>query len=321
MGRWHAASIEAAGGDVVSIVDVNPEAAASLASRVGTSPVASASLKEALSGGDVDVLHVCTAVNTHAEFASLALQRGVHVIVEKPLAATAAETKALISEAGKRGLLIAPVHQYIFQRGMLEIIERLDQIGEIQSLAFSICSAGGERTTASLDSIVDEILPHPLSVAFALGVEGVRDLAVLSARAGEMTALWNSAGGQTVSIAVSMSGRPPHNRAILSGTRGTAHFDFFHGYSFIERGWRSRWRKAAAPFEYSSRTLFAGGTNLLVRAGRRESAYPGLRELINRFYDAVAKGGPSPISAEAVLSVAEMRDEVIQLAAAARARR
>jgi predicted dehydrogenase len=61
---------------------------------------------EALLNGDrVDVLHVCTPNHVHAQQALAALERGIHVVCEKPLAVTSDEATALI--AGADGLVNA----------------------------------------------------------------------------------------------------------------------------------------------------------------------------------------------------------------------
>jgi predicted dehydrogenase len=61
---------------------------------------------EALLDGDrVDVLHVCTPNNLHAAQALAALERGVHVVCEKPLAVTSEECEALV--AASEGLVNA----------------------------------------------------------------------------------------------------------------------------------------------------------------------------------------------------------------------
>ena len=45
-----------------------------------------ASVSELLDAGIADVVHVCTPHNEHVNVATMALQRGVHVLLEKPLA-------------------------------------------------------------------------------------------------------------------------------------------------------------------------------------------------------------------------------------------
>ncbi|MGO1434675.1 MAG: Gfo/Idh/MocA family protein [Canibacter sp.] len=65
----------------------------------------SGSVTSVLNAG-VDVVHVCTPNNTHAEYTRAALKAGAHVICEKPLAvgrAEAAELVAALEQSGRVG--------------------------------------------------------------------------------------------------------------------------------------------------------------------------------------------------------------------------
>jgi hypothetical protein len=48
------------------------------------------------------------------------------------------------------------------------------------------------------------------------------------------------------------------------------------------------------------------------RALRRQTAYPGLWELVQQFYAAAAQHAPSPISPAATLAVACARDAILK---------
>ncbi|MCR1162105.1 Gfo/Idh/MocA family oxidoreductase, partial [Paenarthrobacter sp. UW852] len=58
-----------------------------------------------------DVVHICTPHNLHASVAADCLERGVNVIVEKPLAHTLAEGKRLIEVAERSPAKIAVCFQ------------------------------------------------------------------------------------------------------------------------------------------------------------------------------------------------------------------
>jgi predicted dehydrogenase len=62
---------------------------------------------------DVDVVVIITPPDSHAELARRALERGKHVLVEKPLAASRAEAEPIVELASRRGLhlLCAPFVQ------------------------------------------------------------------------------------------------------------------------------------------------------------------------------------------------------------------
>jgi predicted dehydrogenase len=55
----------------------------------------------------IDVLHVCTPNDVHAAQALAALERGVHVVCEKPLTRTTEESARMVAAAEERGLVAA----------------------------------------------------------------------------------------------------------------------------------------------------------------------------------------------------------------------
>jgi predicted dehydrogenase len=56
---------------------------------------------------DVDVLHVCTPNAVHAQQAMAAIERGIHVVCEKPLAVSTEESRAMVAAAEQRGIVHA----------------------------------------------------------------------------------------------------------------------------------------------------------------------------------------------------------------------
>ncbi len=81
----------------------------------------------------LDCIHVCTPNATHYEIASYALQHGVHVMCEKPLAATAEEAEKLLALAKEKGLIHAMnlcCRFYPMAYQMREMVKR-GQVGDI----------------------------------------------------------------------------------------------------------------------------------------------------------------------------------------------
>ena len=98
LGRHHArlyAALPQA--ELVGIVDVDPERAATIAEQHGTRVFESA---EALAGA-VDAVSVAVPTGAHATVAIPLLEAGVHVLIEKPLAASLDEADAIL-EAARR---------------------------------------------------------------------------------------------------------------------------------------------------------------------------------------------------------------------------
>jgi predicted dehydrogenase len=318
MGRWHAEAGRQAGGTVTAVLDSNEHAAQQLAGRFQRAKPFTG-LEQLLVAARPNILHICTPLNSHAGLAAAALEAGCHVLVEKPLARTAAETERLLGLAEKQGRLLCPVHQFIFQRGVRQAREELPHLGRILQMNAVIRSAGGqEQPAGQLEAIVNDILPHPLAVFQTLlpapGLSPTTpwqtDRPGYPEQAGEFWAT-AQAGETTLRITVSLNGRPTANTLEIVGTAGTLHLDLFHGFAVGESGHVSRFRKIVHPFDLAGRHLTAAAANLARRTWNRQPAYPGLWELVNAFYQAVHQGKPSPISPADTLIVAQIRDRLI----------
>ena len=62
-------------------------------------------LRELLETERIEVLHVCTPNDLHAAQTLTALERGVHVVCEKPLATSTEESAQMVAAAAERGLV------------------------------------------------------------------------------------------------------------------------------------------------------------------------------------------------------------------------
>ncbi len=310
MGRWHADAVARCGHLVAVIVDTDRARATALARHARRADVCT-SLE--LPCAPVDVIHLCTPLESHGPLVQTALQLGCHVIVEKPLASSAAETEQLLRLAGDHDRLLVPVHQFLFQRGVCQATEWLPSIGPLLHFESDVCTAGADRGTAvDRDHVVSDVLSHPLSLIARLVSPNIADAGwhVRRPRPGELRAD-GIVGATTVSILVSAGGRPTMNAVRLIGAAGTIHLDLFHGFAVRLRGRATRSGKIAQPFLSGGAVVIGAALNLGRRVATREPAYPGLRELVRRVYDAVAGGGASPISPEETLAVARTRDEIV----------
>jgi predicted dehydrogenase len=315
MGRWHADVARRSGARVAAIMDPDLERAARLSARhskVGIFP----DLETMLEQVELDVLHICSPGPTHYPIASTAIDAGLHVLIEKPISPMAADTERLFDRAGKHGKLVCPVHQFMFQDGVLKAKELLPRVGRLIHLEATMCSAGGaDLPAAELDQIVADVLPHPLSLLqmFLSRKLSPERWVIVRPGEGELRVLGET-GNATFGFFLSMNARPTTNSLRIVGTEGTIHLNLFHGYGFLEPGQVSRSRKIIHPFALSTRSLTAATINLCRRALRQETAYPGLRRLVAAFYESVQTGSPSPIPAEDTILVARVRDHIIRSA-------
>ncbi len=319
MGRWHARAIKRAGGRLSAVTDINPEAARYIV-KSHSGAESFSDIEQMLNRANLDVLHICTPPSTHYKIAELAIDAGLNLLIDKPLTQAAEGTERLFNRALGHGLLICPVHQFVFQDGVLRGRKFLSRIGRVIHMEGTICSAGGAGLadvgatgwSPLLNEIVADVLPHPLSLIQAFLPNCLPRENWMTARSGhgELRAFCETSG-ITLSIFISMNARPTECSFKIVGTDGTIHFDMFHGYAFIEPGGVSRIKKTIHPFDLALRKLSAAAINLGRRAIRWEPAYPGLQRLISLFYKAVQTNSLSPISREDTIAVARVRDLLI----------
>ena len=312
MGRWHADAVARIGGVVTLIVDPDEGARNALGKKYP-----GARLKHALDAGALasaaHVAHVCTPLPTHLRVITDLIEAGVHVLVEKPFTENARDAQAVVDSAAKRGVLVCPVHQFLFQDGVRELHSWLAELGPVRRVEFSTCSAGavGGDATAQ-DALIAEILPHPLSLVNKLLEVHTSDLdwQVVHPMPGEFRAI-ASVNEIVIDVAISAHGRPTENALRVVGDNGTATADLFHGFAARLAPNVSRGAKIVRPFAESAGTFAAAAANLARRAARGESAYPGLRELVREFHNAARLGAASPIGADAIVDVAAARDSLL----------
>jgi len=106
IGHEHNLAVQATEGLVlVAVCDQNPErliAARELAPDIDTFIDADSMLDSGL----IDLVIISTPPNSHFAWAAAALDRGIHVVVEKPMALSASECDLLMAQAEKANLLL-----------------------------------------------------------------------------------------------------------------------------------------------------------------------------------------------------------------------
>jgi predicted dehydrogenase len=313
MGYWHGRIARHLEAQLVAIFDPNTKRAESLARKLRVGAVAEDPL-DILKRG-VDAVHICSPLSTHAALARQTMEAGIHALVEKPLAETAEDCRALFDIAQLSSAILCPVHQMAFQDCMTTAVGALTDLGELALIDIRICSAGGIKSSKpNVDELIREILPHPLSIMRKLWPHArwePQTWFVSHPRPGEILISGEHAGG-LLSVLISMHARPTCFEMILYGHRGAIALDFFHGFAVRYHGRVSRLSKIARPFTSAIKVFGAASVNLLGRGLRGEAAYPGLRNLVRAFYSAVRGESPTPISREDVVAVAVARDIISQ---------
>ena len=84
---------------------------------------------------DLDAIVIATPLDTHYPFAREALERGKHVLVEKPLAAARADAEALAALAEDRDLRLMVDHTFVYN-GAVRRIRALIDSGDLGELLY-----------------------------------------------------------------------------------------------------------------------------------------------------------------------------------------
>ena len=104
MGRVHTEALRRLGNvEVAGVVGRTAETAHRFAEAYGIDR-ATEDFHEFLADSEIEAIHVCTPNSLHCDMASVALSAGKHVVCEKPLASTIAESAKMVELARQKGL-------------------------------------------------------------------------------------------------------------------------------------------------------------------------------------------------------------------------
>lgn len=115
IGPIHIEGLRRAGIRILGILGSTPEKSRLVADRFGI-PRAYTDYTELLRDPDVTAVHIATPNRLHFEQASAALKAGKHVLCEKPLAMTSAETAELLRLAHNSGRAAGVCYNIRFNR-------------------------------------------------------------------------------------------------------------------------------------------------------------------------------------------------------------
>src|SRR5689334_18229740 len=119
--------------ELVGVTDLDPARAQATAEKHGTR--AFASLDELVAAG-ANVIHVLTPPSAHVPVALAALERGCHVIVEKPIAEDEAEGRKVSELAKKKGLTVTVNHSLLYDPQVKRALDavRAGALGQVVSV-------------------------------------------------------------------------------------------------------------------------------------------------------------------------------------------
>lgn len=131
MGKFHTKTYKENNNcELVGIYDLNQDAAKEVAKNFGC--VAFSSLEEA--ANSVDAVSIATPSSTHGNVGEFFLNKGIHCLIEKPLATTESECVKLINAAEKSGATLLVGHIERFNPAVTQMSKLLADNKKIRSL-------------------------------------------------------------------------------------------------------------------------------------------------------------------------------------------
>ncbi|MGE4550875.1 MAG: Gfo/Idh/MocA family oxidoreductase, partial [Opitutales bacterium] len=110
----------------------------------------------------VDVVYVLTNMATHHQYSMMAIEKGKHVLVEKPTAVTIDEILEMKDAAAAKGVKIAPVHNYVYEPGVMRAKELIasGKLGDLVAVYVLYNIHHPEEVTIRYPGVIRQILTH-----------------------------------------------------------------------------------------------------------------------------------------------------------------
>jgi predicted dehydrogenase len=324
--------------NVVAVCDLEPLLARQAAERFGV-PQQFTDVDRMLSECQLDVVHVTTPVHTHGPIAKQVLAAGCHVYVEKPFSIDGPEARDVIRTAQNANRMVCIGHDQLWDPVWLEAQEIIasGQIGEVQHidswLGYPINGPFGKQVTANPNHWVRRLpgglfqntISHPLyRITELLPDEEPEVWATWFEKLPEIpfpTELRVHLKGASVtgSCVFTSTTKPCHRLVRIHGTEAGFEVDlntqlirfdrtdkFPGALGKIESAWRQR-REGARNFRKSLKRFLKGGFHY----------FDGMKELFDRFYQAILNNTEPPIPATEILRFTDIMDRIFESASGA----
>jgi predicted dehydrogenase/nucleoside-diphosphate-sugar epimerase len=328
--EFHVAAVKKLAPDVelVGVTDLDPARAHASAEKWGTTAFADL---DALVAAGANVIHVLTPPAAHARVATAALERGCHVLIEKPIAEDAEEARTLGALAREKRLVASVNHSLLYDP---QVRRALDAV-----------AAGALGQVVSVDILRGSEYPPyeggPLppwyrDAGYPFRDIGVHCLYLMQALLGPIEGVeaeWSSLGGDPNlafdewramvrcarglgQFQLTYNTRPLQSQLIIHGTRSVLRVDLFamfHGKRSNTPLPKAAERLVNA-FVDSIGPMIDVPINVWKFVRKEVQAYQGLRDLVAEFYRRLAAGEPPPVLVEDAAQVVHWVEKVARAA-------
>lgn len=212
---------------VVTVASRTPGKAQDFATKMGIRSF-DESYESLANRDDIDAVYIATRPSGHLEHALVAINAGKHVLIEKPIAMSANDARAIFSAAREAGVFAmeAMWNRYLPQASVVRQIKEQGLLGEPRLILMDFCQDHADipaRWFPGGGSALYDMGVYP--VAFSIEHLGhptrIRAIGTLaeSGVEAEITAVLDYANGARTIFTLSALSHAPHH-ATISGTAG-----------------------------------------------------------------------------------------------------
>jgi predicted dehydrogenase len=99
---------------------------------------------EHMLASDLDAVVIATSISTHYDLARMALARGKHVFVEKPLCDSSIQADNLVKQASALGRTLMTGHTFVYSPAVVKVKNIIDSgdLGDVRYISFSRVNLG-----------------------------------------------------------------------------------------------------------------------------------------------------------------------------------
>ena len=317
---------------LIAVADVNEEAARRFAEKYRI-PNVHSTIDDLLDSTEIDVLHVVTPPAYHYECAKAALDRRIHVFLEKPMAFAVQEVNDLYERAAVNHVLLCPDFIQLFHPKVQELSaligsEKLGRVVHVEGYFwFNTDDSPELLETEGLHWMyrlpggpLRDFTSHLLYLAFYFA--GLpKDIHVGRSSRGTLpqgltdhVVVHVDGTRTTATILLSCLARPSAYGLRVFCEKGAAEVNFdtqtllVHHQPFLTR----RIISATANFSESWKLCIQGVGNIVNYLRGRLVPYGGMRVLIPRFYDSILHSQVPPVSRELATAVTRAEEEIFE---------
>ena len=145
--------------DLVGVVDSDTQRAEAVAAEAGCAAYTDAA--ELL--GQVDAVSIVVPTTAHLAVSRQFLDRGIHVLLEKPIATTVAEGAEIVAAAERAGVILQIGHLERFNAGVMALAERIEGPRFIEAHRMSPFVA-----RATDVDVISDLMIHDIDIVLSL---------------------------------------------------------------------------------------------------------------------------------------------------------